>query len=161
MAFTVMACLAVSTRIAGADHLAPSIDEVRELLQANGTADVGALVGPLSAQQITFGLRRVYPNLPSRADAVIKDVVVSYLREHAAQDHFADRLIPLYAKYLSKDDVRELTGFYRSPIGRKLVAITPELSAESSKMGADWVASILPGLQAELTSRLKAEKLMD
>lgn len=80
---------------------------------------------------------------------------MSYLREHAEQDHVADRLVPIYAQYLTKDDVRRITEFYRSPVGRKLVSVTPEISLESAKVGTQWMESILPGLQSQLLTRLR------
>jgi hypothetical protein len=139
----------------------PTAADVRELLQANGAADIGTQSGPVAARQISANLHRVNPNLSSRADAIVMDVVVSYLREHAQQEHVADRLIPIYTKYLTKDDVRRITEFYRSPVGRKLVNVTPAISLESAKVGQEWIESILPGLQSELIARLKSEKLID
>lgn len=138
----------------------PTVPEVQALLEASGATDVTAEVGPIAAQQLTIALHHANPNLSSRADAIVVDVVVSYLRREAEHDHVADRLVPIYAKYLAKDDVQRLTRFYRSPVGRKLVSVTAAVSLESAKVGQEWMESILPGLQAELLARLKSEKLI-
>jgi hypothetical protein len=139
----------------------PSAAEIRLLLQANGTGDVGAQVGPIVAQQILIALRRSNPNLSARADAVVMDVVVTYMRQRAEHDRVVDRLIPIYSKYLTKEDVRELTDFYRSPVGKKLVKVTPTISLESATVGQQWAESILPELQTKLLDRLKSEKLIE
>ena len=156
----VMMCSLFSAAGAAPAELAPSETEVRELLQANGTDDIGAQVGPITAQQLIVSLRRSNPNLPARADAVITDVVVSYLREHAKQDNFTDKLIHIYAKHLTRTEVQQITKFYRSPVGRKLVSVTPQISSESAAVGTEWMESILPGLQSQLLNRLKSEKLV-
>jgi hypothetical protein len=134
---------------------------VQALLEASGAADITAEVGPIAAQQLTMALHHANPNLSPRADAIVMDVVVSYLRRQAEHDHISDRLVPIYARYLTKDDVRRLTTFYRSPVGRKLVSVTPAIALESAKVGQEWMASILPGLQTELLSRLRSEKLIE
>lgn len=158
--FAVIACHALATAAAPAPT-APTDSEIRALLQANGTWDVGTQIGPIAAQQLNVALHRSNPNLPTRADAVVMEVVMSYLRTHAAQDHVADRLVLIYAKYLTRDDVRQMTEFYRSPVGRKLVSMTPAISLESARIGQEWMESILPGLQSQLLSRLKEEKLVN
>ena len=159
-ALVIMVCYPLTARVAPPEQTAPTAAEVRELLQANGTGDLGAQVGPVAAQQLSIALHRTNPGLPASADHVVMDVVVSYLRQRAEQDHVAERLIPIYAKYLTKDDVRRLTEFYRSPAGRKLVNVTPAISLESAKVGQEWMESILPGLQTELLNRLKSENLI-
>jgi hypothetical protein len=140
---------------------APSAADVQALLRANGAADLAAQGGPIAAQQISVNLHRVYPNLPNRADAVVLDVVVTYLREQADQDRVVEKLVPIYSKYLNKEEIQQLTAFYRSAVGRKLVSVTPAISLESAKLGQDWMESILPGLQTKLVNRLRAEKLID
>lgn len=161
VALIIMACYPLAAPFAASEQPAPTATEVRELLQANGTGDLGAQVGPVAAQQLSIALHRANPALPARADAVVMDVVVSYLRRQAEHEHVAERLIPIYAKYLTKDDVRRITEFYRSPAGRKLVSVTPAISLESAKVGQEWMESILPGLQTELLSRLRSEKLIE
>lgn len=40
-------------------------------------------------------------------------------------------MVPLYARYYTLDEVRGLTAFYATPLGRKMISITPQLSADS------------------------------
>jgi len=135
--------------------------EIRSLLQVNGVADIGQAVGSVVAQQFTAGVRHANPNLPARADNVISDFVVDYIRKAAARDQFAEKLVPIYARYLTKEDVLHLVEFYKSPTGRKLVSVTPAMSLESGSLGQQWVQSILPGLQTALLEHLRGEKLIE
>ncbi len=160
-AFVITACYPFTARVAPPELTVPTTAEVRELLQANGIWDFAAQVGPVTAQQLGIVLRQTNPSLPARADSVVMDVVMSYLRQQAELDHVADRMIPIYTMYLTKADVQRITEFYRSPAGRKLASVTPAISLQSAKVGQEWMASILPGLQGELLKRLRSEKLVE
>jgi hypothetical protein len=157
----IVICYPLARLFAASEQTAPTVAEVRELLQASGTGDLGSQVGPVAAQQLSIALHRANPALPARADAIVMDVVVSYLRRQAEIGHVADRLIPTYTKYLTKADVQRITEFYHSPAGQKLVSVTPAISLESAKVGQEWMESIQPGLQAKLLSRLRSEKLIE
>ena len=139
----------------------PSPAEIRSLLQVNGVADIGQAVGTVVAQQFTVGLRNANPKLPTRADGLILNFVVDYIRKAADRDQFAEKFVPIYAKYLTKEDVLYLIEFYKTPVGRKLVSVTPAISLESGSLGQQWMQSILPALQIALGERLRSEKLIE
>ncbi|MGK5025310.1 DUF2059 domain-containing protein [Janthinobacterium sp. RB2R34] len=40
-------------------------------------------------------------------------------------------MAPLYARYYTLDEVRGLTAFYASPLGRKMISVMPQLSVDS------------------------------
>jgi hypothetical protein len=161
IAFILICFCSLGTLEASPDQAAPTATEVLKLLQANGTGDLGAQVGPVAAQQLSVALHRSNPAIPARADSIVLEVVVAYLKRQADHDQVIEKLIPIYTKNLSKEDIRQLTEFYRSPVGQKLVRVTPAISLESAKIGQEWIESVLPGLQAELISRLQSEKLLD
>ncbi|HEY4340510.1 MAG TPA: DUF2059 domain-containing protein [Steroidobacteraceae bacterium] len=114
----------------------------------------------LSPPSSCVALHRVLPGFPQSGDAIVLDVVVNYVREQAEHDKVMDRVIPIYAKYLTVDDVQKITEFYRSSAGRKLVSVTPAITLETAGIGQQWMESILPGLQTQLLSRLRSEKLI-
>lgn len=159
-AIAILVALSPIATFADEHAIAPTHEEIEALLKASGAADIGTQIGPTVAHQVILTLHNADKDLPDRADSAITDVVVSFLRQRAEQDHLADQLIPIYSKYLSADDVRELTAFYRSPIGRKLVTLTPTITQESARLGQQWALSILPELQTRLLNRLKEENLI-
>jgi hypothetical protein len=78
--------------------------------------------------------------------ATQKATVVNYLlkRENAAEQYrqrvldsidfreFVKQIYyPLYDKYFTADEIRDLIQFYRSSTGQKVLTVTPEMSAES------------------------------
>jgi uncharacterized protein len=155
-----VACCSLATS-AEPELSAPEPAAIQALLRLNGTGNIGTQVGPVAAQQMIVALRRANPNLPARADAVITDVVVTYMRQRAEHDRVIDRLIPIYSKHLTKVDVQQLMEFYRSPVGRKLVSVMPQIFLESLEVGQRWTESILPELQTQLLERLRSENLIE
>lgn len=45
-------------------------------------------------------------------------------------DDLLDLIVPIYDKYLSKEDVDGLAQFYQTPLGKKLNAVLPQLTVE-------------------------------
>lgn len=138
-----------------------SDSDIRALLRANGSEDVGHAIGVAIAQQFISSLHQQHPDLGASADPTIMKTIVEYVQRVADRDRLADRFIPVYARYFSEEEVRQLTAFYRSPLGRKLVSVTPEVSIETSKLGQEWLSGVIPGLQATVIDKLRSEKLIE
>jgi uncharacterized protein len=49
-----------------------------------------------------------------------------------------EMLAPVYAKYLTIDDLQELIKFYETPIGKKYAQSTPLITQESMQIGQQW-----------------------
>lgn len=47
-------------------------------------------------------------------------------------------VIPIYAKYLSHEEIKELIGFYETPVGQKILKVLPQIMQESMVAGQQW-----------------------
>ena len=47
-------------------------------------------------------------------------------------------MIPIYDKYYTEDDIKQLTDFYQTPIGKKVIFNTPFIMQESMQAGQSW-----------------------
>ena len=74
-------------------------------------------------------------------------------RLRADVDGFIELLVPLYDKYLTLDEIRQLIEFYESPLGRRLVEVQPTLAAESMLAGQQWGARLGQEVAADLAAR--------
>lgn len=135
----------------------PTTAEIETLLHLNGSVAIISQLGPVMAEQVIAAMRKANPALPARADAVVSNVVETYVQEQAAHDTVTNFLVPIYRKYFTENDVKQLIGFYRTPIGRKFAQVTPPISFESTLAGQQWAESIAPGLQAKLLEALKTQ----
>ena len=47
-------------------------------------------------------------------------------------------IIPVYSKYYSDDEIKQLTELYGTPLGHKMILVTPKIMAESQEAGGKW-----------------------
>ena len=85
-----------------------------------------------------------------------RDRVNAVLKEEISWQKMEPRMAELYAEHYSEEELDELTQFYLSPIGRKVVERTPELARESWKIAEDFFEDFSPRLR-ELHEELEAE----
>jgi uncharacterized protein len=48
------------------------------------------------------------------------------------------RVVDIYVKHFTHDEVRALLDFYTTPVGRKVIRVMPMLAQESSAAGQRW-----------------------
>ena len=46
--------------------------------------------------------------------------------------------LTVYASHFSREEVRAMIAFYRTPVGQKLIAETPALTADAMNVGQIW-----------------------
>ena len=116
-------------------------EDIRKMLVATGAGQMGVQV----INQMIGMQRRQNPNVP-------KEFWDDFLSEIDANE-LIELTIPAYDKHLSHDEVKELTRFYESPVGKKLVQVQPQIMQDSMSAGQQWGAK----LAQKIVERLKAE----
>lgn len=68
-------------------------------------------------------------------------------------DDLVEMLVPVYKKHLTEADLKAITAFYKTPVGKKYAQKTPDIMAESMQVGQQW------GMQigAKVNEMLKGE----
>lgn len=59
-------------------------------------------------------------------------------------DEVLNRLVPVYDKYFSEEEIKVLTSFYKSPVGKKLIKVTPALMEDSMKANVSYFQESIP-----------------
>lgn len=65
-------------------------------------------------------------------------------------------LIPLYDRYYTEDDLRQVIAFYKTPVGQKLMKTLPAITQEAMQIGQEWGRA----KAEEVMNELRAEKLL-
>lgn len=100
--------------------------EIRQLIELTGAANVSAD----ALRQIIAPLRAGFPQVPDEFwDTFVKEV---------RSEELVDLVVPIYDKYYTREEIHDLTMFYRSPVGQKTIKILPKLSAEAIDAGQEW-----------------------
>lgn len=105
-----------------------------------------------------FGTDRVFQQMNVQMAAMMGKqlpcVPVSYwngfLDEQATRE-LREKLVPIYQRHFTEQDVRGLLKFYRSPLGKKLLLEQPSIMDEVMQMGQQWgqqrAREMISGLQ--------------
>ena len=87
-----------------------------------------------------------------------KQVFVKFFDKYLTFDMLKKELADIYLDLFTPEEIRELTAFYQTPLGKKLVEKTPELTLRSAQIGQNAVLKHLPELQAELRKAIEADQ---
>lgn len=85
----------------------------------------------------------IEPKLPE-----MNKIMMEFIADPALVDQTLEQAIPLYARTFTVDEIHQITAFYRTPVGAKLLATMPKLSAELMQSSqATMVESFGPMMQ--------------
>jgi len=116
-------------------------DDIRKLMKLTGSAEVGKQV----MDQLFVTFRQTMPNVPGEFwDGISKKVDANEMVE---------LIVPIYAKYFSHDEIRELIKFYQSPLGKKLTRVLPDVTRESMAAGQKWGAELAAEVMKEIQQK--------
>lgn len=99
---------------------------VRQLLEMTGASKLALQV----MDQMLVSMKQAMPNVP--------DEFWTRFRKKIKSDDLTNQIAPIYGKYYTKDDLKQIIAFYNTPIGRKMIAVTPQISRESMTVGQEW-----------------------
>jgi hypothetical protein len=102
--------------------------DIRRMLELTGAGKIGVQM----MNQMFDAMRRASPRVP--------DSVWQELRTEFATDFSAEKIVelnvPIYAKHYTDGEIKQLIAFYQSPLGKKVVAVTPLIVQEGYAVGA-------------------------
>lgn len=67
-----------------------------------------------------------------------------------------EKIIPVYDKYYTLEDLKAVNAFYESPAGQKVLATLPQVMQESMKIGEEWGEQV--GKQAAAEAEQESKK---
>lgn len=100
--------------------------KIKEMLELTGAGKLGVQV----AQQMLNSFQQQFQSVPAEFWEKMKAGVNS--------DEIISITVPVYAKYYTEEDLDQLIAFYKTPVGRKVVSVTPQIVQESMLLGREW-----------------------
>jgi protein TonB len=118
--------------------------DVMRLLEATHYREAAAKAAKASFETSRAKLEESFPDTPSK-DKII-DSFASRMVDLIQSQEFADRIVIVYHKYLSDDDVKNLTQFYSSPAGQHFSAAELDMIEGLGRAGNQVARDGLPGI---------------
>jgi len=167
----VILCLAFSSVFAQQPSDPATKEDVQKLTELTAARkQFDAVVDMLKLQlpSITdFTVKKQLPNATPGEAARMKEFTdrwIAKMFQRMPYDELMEAIMPAYQHHFSHREVEELIRFYSSPVGRKLIAETPSVMAESMDamrpILQKWTVSQLSDLQvsaAEYAKTLRKE----
>ena len=151
----IAALLSVALGYAVAAQQRPSeeaMSAARAFVEASGAAAQFDQVMPLMADQMSKAFRSLAPNRASEIDETMAEVVKRFI---SRKSELIDEIAAIYADKLSVDDLREITKFYQSGAGRRMVETLPEVTRRAAAVGQTWGQRIGAEIASEMRRELK------
>jgi hypothetical protein len=77
----------------------------------------------------------------------------SFLGKYMSWPSLKDDMVKIYMTEFTEPELKELTAFYNTPLGKKTVQKMPALMAKGAEMGQKRVQEHLPELQAAIQAK--------
>ena len=145
------------TQHASAEEAAGKNEAIAELLRVTGSEEMaGQMIGPVM-QMMAPIIRQSNPGVSDELVGEILAAAVGMMEGRMGE--LMELIAQLYAKHFSVVEIRELTAFYRSPTGRKLIEKQPLIMQESMAVGQAWGQLMVPELTAKIRRILEERNL--
>ena len=82
--------------------------------------------------------------------------ITQLMREELVWDKLKTQMVGAYVAVYTEDEIKEITAFYKSPAGVKMIAKMPELMQASMQITQNQMQQIMPKIQA-LSQEMAAE----
>lgn len=150
--FSVAIALALTLAVAGAAQAKPqqaTTAQIHQLLRETGAAKLmHSMMGQMMAS--------VLPVMSKAAPCVPQSYWQNFGGADAESD-LVNKIIPIYQRHFTQDDIDGLLKFYRTPLGQKLVRVQPEIASESMEIGQTWGRSRMQ----QMVDKLKQDGTLD
>lgn len=119
-----------SISVANADIAPEKRQEIEKMIQLTGMETL--------MQQMKM---RMISDFKAQFKAQMTDVPESFwtkIQEKIDTHEVLEKIIPLYDKYYTLEDLKAVNTFYESPAGKKVLSALPQIMQEARKIGQDW-----------------------
>jgi hypothetical protein len=115
--------------------------KIKTLLELTGSGDLGVRV-----------MQSMVNNFKKNYSEVNDKFWDDFMKEVKAED-LVNLIVPIYDKHFTEAEIDDLTKFYRTPTGKKMIEVTPMITDESMTVGRAWGKE----LGEKVVKRLKQE----
>lgn len=170
-------CLA-TTALLAAEPAAPAKPAPKAAAPAAAPAPLATRgpVAPPSAAQLAaaqelllaMGLDKSFDEMAAKAAdmqirqmpmlASSRQTMLDFFRKYMSWDSIKDDMARVYAENFTESELKELTAFYQTPIGKKLAQRLPELTSRGSEVAMQRVQAHMPELQQAIAQEMQKSR---
>ncbi len=142
---------------APADELTPAkTEDIKLLIEMTGGTNIGKRFSSAITEQLVQILQSAKTTIPDNTVRAIEKEISTLINDNISNPGgLVDQVVPIYNKYLSHDEIKELLVFYQTPLGVKLRSVLPQITHESMLTGQQWAQKLGPEIDRSVEEALK------
>ncbi|MDA8338856.1 MAG: DUF2059 domain-containing protein [Nitrospiraceae bacterium] len=110
--------------------------DIQKLLKIMGTSSIVQEMSDVLVATVITQEKQSYPNMPKKIEHAISNIIHQVVLEHASE---LDRMIvPLYDKYYTHEEIKELIKFFNSQIGKKYSSVLKPMMQDMFPIAQEW-----------------------
>ncbi len=125
--------------------------EIRRLLELTGAKKNAAEFGQQLGEYLKNMIEKSLPNGEHKQQ--IGDSLVNTLTAHLNSDELIVRLIPIYDREFTADELQGIIQFYESAAGRRLLEATPKVMEEANNVSQQWIRELIPQIMGQMVNQ--------
>ena len=101
-------------------------NNLKKLFELTGVKNISQQI----LAQLLNELKSNYPEVP-----------LKFWESFAAEiksDELINQIIPIYEKYFTNEEIKQLIAFYQTPLGKKTISVLPQIYQESYEVGKKY-----------------------
>jgi hypothetical protein len=113
-----------------------ALEQSRRILELTNTQALGEQMLTMIIPQIVDLVAAANPSKEAEVRQLMKEYFEPSLRE--AIPELMDDCARVYARHFTAEELSELTAFYGTPLGKKLIATLPQVMVDLNQVGQKW-----------------------
>ena len=108
----------------------------RELIEVSGASKMVPQMFTLVRRLMVANVRQGSGKTAEEAAKIVDKVLMPEMKAQTGE--LIGLVTELYAANYTVDEMKQLTAFYRSPLGQRMIEVTPKITQESIAAGQAW-----------------------
>jgi uncharacterized protein len=110
--------------------------DIRQLLELTHAGDVA--IQAMTGMEGNMKLLLTHSLPPGEYRERLVDLFFLKFKSKIAPAQIVDLIVPVYDKYFSDQEIKDLIRFYGTPTGQKMAGVQGQLAAELQQTGSKW-----------------------
>lgn len=112
--------------------------DIKRLMEITGAGNLGIQI-----------MNRMIPAMKKGHKDIPEKFWTDFMAEISPND-LTEMVVPIYEKYFTHEELKQLIAFYESPIGKKIIKVQPQIMMESMTAGEEWGKELVKKIKKKL-----------
>lgn len=148
-------CFVLSGQAYAEELTAEKKADIEQLLEMTNVLALGKQMNTAIIENLTKTLKATRPDIPQEVLELLPGEITAVFNENL--HIYLQEMVPMYHKYFTAVEIKEMMRFYSSDLGKKTIRVMPELLQDSMGVGQRWGRMLAPIIQLRIAEKLRQQ----